>query len=278
MDKNQIIVGVGALAIGTGVGFATGYYISKRKYEARLEEEIASVRESYAKAAQNTSKPDLEAIRQRQEENARRKAVIEQTQDYSQVVETEGYSAEAEETDAEIFQRTYGRTPSDAELTLMGRGFSPTDAVRDANDDADSHIPEGNIFDQVFVDPEDEGELAEQPISLDGPYVISAADWYLNETDYDQVTLTYWADDAVLVDDDHRIIPDIDRVVGDTNIRNRFGFKSEDPDVVYVRNDKLKVDYEVTKDERSWAEVNHKVKGGEDNETGTPRRMRGDDE
>lgn len=278
MDKNQIIVGVGALAIGTGVGFATGYYISKRKYEARLEEEIASVRESYAKAAQNTSKPDLEAIRERQEENARRKAVIEETQNYSQVVETEGYSAEAEETDAEIFQRTYGRTPSDAELTLMGRGFSPTDAVRDANDDADSNIPEGNIFDQTFSEPESDGELAEQPISLDGPYVISVADWMLNETNYDQVTLTYWADDSVLVDDNNRIIPDVDRVVGVTNIRNRFGFMSEDADTVYIRNDDLKVDYEVTRDERNWAEVIHNVRAGEINETGNPRRMRGDDE
>ena len=84
----------------------------------------------------------------------------------------------------------------------------------------------------------------------DSPYVISP-DEYGDRDDHTCVNLSYYAD-GVLADDWDTVIIDPDEQVG-PDIASHFGEYEED--TVFVRNEKLKVDYEICRDLRTFAEV-----------------------
>ena len=83
------------------------------------------------------------------------------------------------------------------------------------------------------------------------PYVIMP-DQFSEYADYDTISLTYYADGILASDDTDEIIEDIDDVVGEDSL-NHFG-EFED-DSVYVRNDERKCDYEILRNNRTYAEV-----------------------
>jgi hypothetical protein len=87
------------------------------------------------------------------------------------------------------------------------------------------------------------------------PYVISFEDFCESEDAHDKITITYYAGDGVLVDEDEEIIDDVERLVGENNLINKFGEGSDDPDVLYVRNERLAIDYEVIRQHTSYGEV-----------------------
>lgn len=69
--------------------------------------------------------------------------------------------------------------------------------------------------------------------------------------EYETISLTYYAD-GVLTDDDNEVIEDVDMIVGSDSL-NRFG-EFED-DSVFVRNTRLKCDYEILMDYRKYSDV-----------------------
>lgn len=85
------------------------------------------------------------------------------------------------------------------------------------------------------------------------PYVISVAEFFEDNKTYQKLTITYYTADKVLVDDKDVPITDILRTVG-LGI-HKFGEQSDDENIVYVRNDRLELDFEIVKDERSYTEV-----------------------
>lgn len=83
-----------------------------------------------------------------------------------------------------------------------------------------------------------------------GPYVISP-DEFGEFDDYDQISLTYYAD-QVLADENDEMIQDADNVIGAESLTH---FGEYEDDSVYVRNDRLNCDYEILKDERTYSEI-----------------------
>lgn len=88
------------------------------------------------------------------------------------------------------------------------------------------------------------------PDMSDSPYVISP-DEFGNVDDHTCVSLSYYAD-GVLADDWDTVVLDPIEEVG-PDIASHFGEYEED--TVFVRNEKLKVDYEICRDLRTFAEV-----------------------
>lgn len=74
----------------------------------------------------------------------------------------------------------------------------------------------------------------------DRPYVVSP-DEFGNGDDYDIITLNYYAD-GVVADDWNDPIEDLGATIGE-DFASHYGEYEED--VVYVRNDRLKVEYEI---------------------------------
>lgn len=87
------------------------------------------------------------------------------------------------------------------------------------------------------------------------PYVISFEEFCEGEDNHDKITITYYAGDGVLVDEEEEIIEDTERLVGDDNLINKFGDGSDDPDVLYVRNERMGIDYEIVRQHTCYGEV-----------------------
>lgn len=82
------------------------------------------------------------------------------------------------------------------------------------------------------------------------PYIISPEE-FGESGNYTQISLTYYFD-GVLADDEDEIIEDIDDTVGE-DFADHFGDYEDDS--VFVRNDRLRCDYEILKDNRSYHDV-----------------------
>ena len=84
----------------------------------------------------------------------------------------------------------------------------------------------------------------------DKPYIIEPEEFGQLD-DYMDIGLTYYAD-GVLADDGDDIVDDIDGTVGIDNLKT---FNEFNADSICVRNDSRKVDYDISRDLRTYKEV-----------------------
>lgn len=87
------------------------------------------------------------------------------------------------------------------------------------------------------------------------PYVISPTEF--SESEYEAITLFYYSD-KVLADMDGNIIHNINELIGPEALSTFGRYTDEEHDydnVVYVRDDNKKVDYEISWDVRKYSDV-----------------------
>lgn len=89
-------------------------------------------------------------------------------------------------------------------------------------------------------------EHEEEKEDLKNPYVISPDEF--GEAGYDEVSYKWYAD-HILADENDQVVEDIEQVVGFESLTH-FGDYEEDS--VFVRDDRLKIDYEILQDPRSY--------------------------
>ena len=82
------------------------------------------------------------------------------------------------------------------------------------------------------------------------PYVI-APEEFGEMDDYETVSLTYYSD-GVLTDDFDNEIEDVEGMVGEDSL-DHFGEYEDDS--VFVRNDRLKIDFEILADQRNYSDL-----------------------
>lgn len=92
-------------------------------------------------------------------------------------------------------------------------------------------------------------EVYTPPENYKDPYPIPPD--ILGSDGYDQITLFY-TEDKVLLNEDDTKVDNIEDVVGLDSL-NHFGEYEED--VLYVRNERLRTDYEVLMDPRTYSQV-----------------------
>lgn len=93
-------------------------------------------------------------------------------------------------------------------------------------------------------------EQKEEVKNVKKPYVISPYD-YGEAEGYDTESLIYYAD-GVLTDDDNNPIEDVEGTVGKDAL-NHFGEYEDDS--VFVRNERLKIDYEILLDSSKYSDL-----------------------
>lgn len=104
---------------------------------------------------------------------------------------------------------------------------------------------------RVMKEKEKEDEEEEdEDMDYDKPYVIAPEESW--EQDYPTISLTYYEGDGVLTDDHDRPIKNVDELVGE-DFASHFGEYEDDS--VFIRNDKLKVYYEILRDYGSYSEI-----------------------
>lgn len=140
----------------------------------------------------------------------------------------------------------------------------PEDLLRDYGDPARGEpvitttpVEPRSVFDEE--PPEDVGpeqwnqNHEEAQRTADVPYVISIDEFTQPPPEYDRMSVTWFEGDDTLIDGRDIPIDDMDTLVGIDNLE-KFGHGSENPHTVYVRNEELKLDIEVTKSEGTLAE------------------------
>lgn len=112
-----------------------------------------------------------------------------------------------------------------------------TNKYRGSDEDNDENDEEG-----------DEGNY-EKVQYVNGPYVISP-DMFGDEPSYNAQPLNYYSDG--ILSDDWGVELDIEETIGEDAL-NHFGEYADD--TVYVRNERTEIDYEVTRDPRTYEEA-----------------------
>lgn len=153
------------------------------------------------------------------------------------------------------------------EIDSVRRAFHDFEAARSAEA---ARQKERNEYADVLrragyadsLDTVEAAEGKEEPAVTDTPYVISPNEFGERE-DYDTVSLICYADNQV-ADDNDELLEDVEGTIGADSLTH---FGEYEDDSVFVRNDRLKCDYEILRDMRRYSDV---IRNG-------PRRVRYDD-
>lgn len=101
-----------------------------------------------------------------------------------------------------------------------------------------------------YLPSEETDKKEEPPMLADAPYTISP-DEFGEYDGYEEISLTYYSD-GILADENDEVVEEPDEIVG-PDFSSHFGEYEEDS--VFVRNDKLRCDYEILLDQRPYSEV-----------------------
>jgi hypothetical protein len=208
----------GGVCVGAAVGFYFGYRFNKEKIRAEVfaksEEEVEKIRELYRErpSLATEPKPTPEQI------------VQEQGYDTPEVVERDEPPASVED----IASRPL---PAPVPIDPTKRVVRTEEAEKDKNTNWN------------YAD-----EMAQRTAVK--PYIIHQDEFTINETDFPQATLTYYTDD-VLTEEDDTVIDNVEQTVGLNNLK-RFGHGTDDMNVLYVRNPKTEVEYEICRSPGSY--------------------------
>ena len=141
-------------------------------------------------------------------------------------------------------------TPEQVEEELREEGIIPEGETLE---ETRSNLQ--GIIDKYTASPEERDEFVaavlEPPSQKDAaPYVITKEDFAWGEdegSEYEKKTLTYYPGQRLLLDEDEEVLDNVPLYVGWRNLQ-RFGDESGDPDTVFIRNRKLRTDFEVVRE------------------------------
>lgn len=118
-------------------------------------------------------------------------------------------------------------------------------------------------------DPEDVTSWDRNP---NHPYVITEAEFRLERPEYEKDSLTYYAGDDTLAEENGTYIPDKNGTAGNQNLLECFGMGSGDERLLYIRNDRVMTDFEITLNDGKY---NKEVLGLDDEVPPRPRTIKG---
>lgn len=111
--------------------------------------------------------------------------------------------------------------------------------------------PNGEFPDDDIVEVEEGKMVIDNTGNYPPPYIITI-DQFNNEMEhYDKATIHYYSLDDILTDENEDVIENYNNIIGDEAL-SCFGMDSEDPDIVYVRNERFGTDYEIIRVEKKY--------------------------
>lgn len=258
---------------GAAVGGLTTYLVInsrlKAKYEQIANEEIASIKDHYNEKLEEgieDAKETYAFVKGTPEEATRiylkRIDEVQAMANYGQQIEELGYgdsplgqdivttpapdSEELMVVEDEPPMNPDDKRKKDAEeaLELLREKLRNGVPEEESDDDGDYDVSYRENFNNI------EEELKDGMISED-PYVIPIAEFFQDKEEYQKLTITYYEKDDTLVDERQSPIPDVEGTVG-KNFAEQFGDRSDDANIVYIRNNRLDCDFEVVRDSGSY--------------------------
>lgn len=235
---NKTYLAIGASIVSAGVGFYAGWLVAESKlnklYNEQMEAEIARTKQFYMASTKPGSPADVaEALG-------------------LDIEVTGGSDGEVVAAAADSIRKFSGKQVTIVRDGAIVEGDGESfDGMEDEEDEAlEASLIAQNLFEDV---PEENIDTSGR--TPDRPYQITSLEFAENETGYDQVSVTWYSEDNVLTSSDDDSLVDDHKCVGDHNLE-LFG-TGQDPNIVHVRNDRLKVDYEVARHQGKFAHAVH---------------------
>lgn len=209
---NPIVAAVVAVA-GLAIGGFIGYKLAEKKlgkeFDERFEDEIEKMREYSEKkiAKKVAQKPSVKP------ENI-------------------------QNSTPEAFIKSYNETPA---------RFHKDDKLA-ASPDISKIVERGEVKVQnIFVNGEALDESVDYDDPGDGlPRLISSQEFDENVDDYEQIAMTYFEGDGVLIEQDsEREVENVEDLIGEDNL-HRFGANKRFPNTIHIRNDEENLLFEIT--------------------------------
>lgn len=230
--KNRAVIAGGVALVAFAAGTGSGYFYARKKITDELVEEFDEKMEA-----------EIERITEWLEKKYKRQAKVEEFATPEGAAEALGVDIPKKSTEEELFDEAVGAirryhpdTPPPSEVRTVKHPLASPPRQVNRNIFTDPQPVEG-------VDFNYDEEVAAR--SSDKPYIISAEEF--EEGDFDKAELT-WFEDGVLADSKDAIIPDYEyeRFIGSTD-NLRFGHRSDQNHLVYIRNEALELDFEVAR-------------------------------
>lgn len=219
--RDKVLIAIGSLLIGAGSGFTLGF----RRGRVHTEEEVDRIDAAVRQATNEYRLSDLP------------NEIIVSDPPEPLILDAEAFETI---TSGEQFMK---RITSEEALS------SPESNANDIIDislliiDDEPEIITHNVFAGTDDDWDHDEEMKDR--SEDKPYILHKDEFYENEKEYTQVTLTYYAGDNIIATEDNQIVYNHEDVTGPL----RFGHGSGDMNLLFVRNDKSKAEYEIVRHE-----------------------------
>jgi hypothetical protein len=210
---------VGFFVAGTGIGVALGFAVGFRIADRRMKLK-------YEKFA-------IDEISRMRDHYFQKEKAAQPKPPINEVVR-ERYS----EVELQAIKETNERFPAEEEEEIV---VEETTQV--------------NVFESGAQDEWDYRYETSQR-TKDVPYIIHIDEFRENPLSHDQTSYTYYELDDTLSDSRDTTVDDMDKVIGLGNL-GKWGHGSQDPNVVYIRNEELGMDIEVVRDRGSFSETVH---------------------
>jgi hypothetical protein len=232
-----VMVGIG----GFGVGVAAGILIAKKKYEQQYlnlaNEEISSAREYYANKTNKTcydGAPEDASDSPTSSPEADRATL--------KVKPTNGQLDRSN-----VRENTYERAKKN--YNLISKNPDPSEYDGDEGEDEDEEDDHDDDLDAAGMSAEESAAASEK--GTDEPYLIESDEYSEDTLGYDKTSLYYYTvDDVLCGENGDDVIDDIEETVGYDAL-----CKLDMQSMVWVRNERLKLDYEIISVNSSYAEA-----------------------
>lgn len=226
-NRAWILMGV-SFGVGGAIGTALGYHIAQRKlneeYRAIVDKEIIEAQKYYASMYKREafSSPNLVMKETDSEDSARH--IEEDSEIVEDIIEEEEYDKET-------------------------RGLALNNHTMIEKPNPRRKYYSNNIKNMGDLPERNENE----------PYILTFEEFMDDGRDNRiQATLTYYEDDDILADDREAPVEDIENTVGPDALTH-FGYGSNDPHIVYVRNERLDIDFEIIRNLGNYTEIVHGI-------------------
>lgn len=234
----KVKIGIG-FAVGFCAGAATAYFTLRDKFSKLAQDEIDDYRQSI--------RAKVKAIREFEEEHP---SYISKEDDSTKTDYTDFYRKLPDSINKENltpYSHSIGSTVQEVKNELDKISQETNDKDFDIHM-ADREYPEDELdsYEEGYLENKRLVELAEKAREDGGPRLISYAQFNNQNQWYAKINFEYYEDDGTVVDDAGEAIEDPEEYLC-PHYAELFGRDSENPDVIYIRDDRTQADIELTR-------------------------------
>lgn len=235
----ETIIAVG----GIGIGYLLAQAVLKKKYEERLDEEVARTKAFFGKQYEGPDDPEF------------MEAAIDAAEALTE------YTAGVTVAPSVLAQEMAKVVEAEAKVSELSSLTNPVVRAKLLKGVVDAKVSGPIAYNRMAGGDAAKEDVPGTPMNENArePYLITFEDFDSGETGYEQPSVSFFAGDGLVLDETDSIItPErVEEMIGVDNL-NRFGSQvddpSMDPNVIYVRCEKFCLDVEVTRSPGKYAD------------------------